>query len=195
MSPLFKVCSLIQDTGTQNCKPSSSVLYQSKSPPCFSLLSVISEKMCLYINAFIHFQMEHNTPQISATQFHSQPPDWGIWLRYLKIMKNICCFRICYYQKQIPSETETFTPSLLSFLTAPTHRSGVKCCSPELHYWWAFLNSLLSLAPCTVNQSLWAKHFNKEIFLSTSKFEQISTSYYRFLHKTITSCPIHSRNF
>lgn len=114
--------------------------------------------------------------------------DWDTWkLWKIFAASESAIIRNKYLQKQ--------KPSLLSFLTFPTHRSRVKCCSPELHYWWAFLNSLLSLAPCTVNQSLWAKHFNKEIFLSTSKFEQISTSYYRFLHKTITSCPIHSRNF
>lgn len=109
MPPPFKICSLIQDTGTQNCKPSSSVLYQSKSPLCFSLLYVIAAKMHLSLYVFIHFQMEHNTPQISAIQFHSQPPVSGVSENY---EKNLLL------QNLLLSEIGLRPPA--SFLTAPT---------------------------------------------------------------------------
>ena len=111
----------------KNCKPSSSALYQSKSPLCFSLLYVISVKMYLSIYVFIHFQMKHSTSQISVIQFHSQPPLSGISENYEKTL---------LLQNLLLSEIELPPPAF--FLTAPTYRSGVKCCSPEFHYWRTF---------------------------------------------------------
>lgn len=41
----------------------------------------------------------------------------------------------------------------------------------------------------------WGKDFNKEVFPTTSKHQQISTFYYEFWHKTTTLWPINTRNF